>query len=48
MNINFPFHFDGRGHTATTDYIRDMIEQGLMLDLHWSWDFEIHGLSFDV
>ena len=32
MNIDFPFHFDGRGHTATTDtddHIRDMIEQFL-------------------
>jgi uncharacterized protein len=30
MNIDFPFHFDARGHTATTDYadhVRDMIEQ---------------------
>jgi uncharacterized protein len=30
MNIDFPFHFDNRGHTATTgddDHIRDMIEQ---------------------
>ena len=30
MNIDFPFHFDSRGHTATTDYdehIKDMIEQ---------------------
>ena len=30
MNIDFPFHFDGRGHTASTgddDHIRDMIEQ---------------------
>jgi uncharacterized protein len=29
MNIDFPFHFDGRGHTATTDddHIRDMLEQ---------------------
>ena len=30
MNINFPFHFDGRGHTASTsddDHIRQMIEQ---------------------
>ena len=30
MNIDYPFHFDGRGHTATTsddDHIRDMIEQ---------------------
>ena len=32
MNIDFPFHFDGRGKTATTtddDHIRDMIEQFL-------------------
>lgn len=32
MNINFPFHFDRRGGTATTDdndHIRDMIEQFL-------------------
>lgn len=30
MNIDFPFHFDGRGQTASTDdndHIRDMIEQ---------------------
>jgi phage baseplate assembly protein W len=30
MNIDFPFHFDGRGRTAGTDdddHIRDMIEQ---------------------
>jgi phage baseplate assembly protein W len=30
MNIDFPFHFDGRGRTANTDdddHIRDMIEQ---------------------
>src|SRR5262247_2899921 len=30
MNIDFPFHFDGRGRTASTgddDHIRDMIEQ---------------------
>jgi hypothetical protein len=30
MNIDFPFHFDNRGRTATTsddDHIRDMIEQ---------------------
>ena len=30
MNIDFPFHFNSRGHTATTsddDHIRDMIEQ---------------------
>src|SRR5882724_12760913 len=32
MNIDFPFHFDNRGRTATTDdddHIRDMIEQVL-------------------
>ncbi|MGO1500983.1 MAG: GPW/gp25 family protein [Marinobacter sp.] len=32
MNIDFPFHFDRRGRTATTDdndHIRDMIEQFL-------------------
>ena len=32
MNIDFPFHFDSRGGTATTDdddHIRDMIEQFL-------------------
>ena len=32
MNIDFPFHFDGRGRTATTgddDHVRDMIEQFL-------------------
>lgn len=30
MNIDFPFHFDSRGRTATTrddEHIRDMIEQ---------------------
>jgi phage baseplate assembly protein W len=30
MDIDFPFHFDSRGRTATTDsddHIRDMIEQ---------------------
>src|SRR5499427_8888467 len=30
MNIDFPFHFDQRGRTATTgddDHIRDMIEE---------------------
>lgn len=30
MNIDFPFHFDTQGRTATTDeedHIRDMIEQ---------------------
>jgi phage baseplate assembly protein W len=30
MNIDFPFHFDGRGRTAITGYdehVRDMIEQ---------------------
>jgi phage baseplate assembly protein W len=32
MNIDFPFHFDSRGHTAVTgddDHICDMIEQFL-------------------
>lgn len=32
MNIDFPFHIDSRGRTATTgedDHIRDMIEQFL-------------------
>ena len=32
MNIDYPFHFDGRGRTAETgeaDHIRDMIEQFL-------------------
>lgn len=32
MNIDYPFHFDGRGRTATTDdddHICDMIEQFL-------------------
>ncbi len=32
MNIDFPFHFDSRGRTATkddNDHIRDMIEQFL-------------------
>jgi uncharacterized protein len=30
MNIDYPFRFDGRGHTASTDdedHIRNMIEQ---------------------
>jgi phage baseplate assembly protein W len=30
MNIDFPFHFDNRGRTASTDdgdHVRDMIEQ---------------------
>ena len=30
LNIDYPFHFDHRGRTATTDYadhVRDMIEQ---------------------
>jgi uncharacterized protein len=30
MNIDFPFHFDARGRTASTsdeDHVRDMIEQ---------------------
>jgi phage baseplate assembly protein W len=32
MNIDFPFHFDGRGRSAVTDdddHVRDMIEQFL-------------------
>jgi phage baseplate assembly protein W len=32
MQVDFPLHFDGRGHTATTgedDHVRDMIEQFL-------------------
>ena len=32
MNIDYPFHFDGRGRTAATgddEHIRDMIEQFL-------------------
>jgi phage baseplate assembly protein W len=32
MNIDYPFHFDNRGRTASTsddDHIRDMIEQFL-------------------
>ncbi|HEY0063209.1 MAG TPA: GPW/gp25 family protein [Telluria sp.] len=32
MNIDFPFHFDSRGRTASTgeaDHVRDMIEQFL-------------------
>jgi len=36
MDIDFPFHFDSRGRTATTDsddHIRDMIEQ---MNLHQS------------
>ena len=34
MNIDHPFHFDGRGRTATTsddDHIRDLIEQVLFI-----------------
>ena len=30
MNVDYPFHFDGRGRTAATtddDHIRDMLEQ---------------------
>ena len=30
MNIDFPYHFEGRGRTASTDdddHIRDMVEQ---------------------
>ena len=33
MNLDYPYHFDGRGHTALTDdddHIRDMIEQFLL------------------
>jgi len=33
MEIDYPFHFDGRGRTATTDaddHIRDMIEELLL------------------
>ena len=33
MNLDYPFHFDGRGRTATTDddeHIRDMLEQLLL------------------
>ena len=32
MNVDFPYHVDGRGRTATTsyeDHIRDMVEQVL-------------------
>jgi uncharacterized protein len=32
MTLDFPYHFDGRGHTAMTtpdDHIRDLIEQVL-------------------
>jgi phage baseplate assembly protein W len=32
MQIDYPFHFDSRGHTASTqqgDHIRDLIEQVL-------------------
>ncbi|GIV60245.1 GPW/gp25 family protein [Rhodocaloribacter litoris] len=32
MNLDFPFHIDGRGRTATTgddDHVRDLIEQVL-------------------
>jgi phage baseplate assembly protein W len=32
MNVDFPYRFDGRGHTADTDtddHIRDLIEQVL-------------------
>lgn len=35
MNIDYPFHFDGRGRTASTDdddHIRDMIEQFLFTE----------------
>ena len=36
MNIDFPYHFNGRGRTASTDdddHIRDMIEQLLFTNL---------------
>jgi uncharacterized protein len=32
MQVDYPFHFDGRGHTAETgadDHLRDLIEQVL-------------------
>jgi uncharacterized protein len=32
MHVDYPYHFDGRGRTATTtddDHVRDMIEQVL-------------------
>jgi hypothetical protein len=32
MHVDYPYHFDGRGHTATTSadgHVRDMIEQVL-------------------
>ncbi len=35
MNIDFPFHFDSRGRTASTDdsdHIRDMIEQLIFMN----------------
>jgi phage baseplate assembly protein W len=35
IQIDYPFHFDGRGRTASTtyaDHVRDMIEQLLMTD----------------
>ncbi len=35
MNIDYPFHLDGRGRTAATgedDHIRDMIEQFLFTE----------------
>jgi phage baseplate assembly protein W len=36
VNIDYPFHFDGRGQTAGTDdanHIRDMIEQFLFTNV---------------
>jgi len=36
MNIDFPFHFEGRGRTATTsddDHIRNLIEQFLFTNV---------------
>jgi phage baseplate assembly protein W len=35
MDIDYPYHFDGRGRTATTgygDHVRDMVEQLLFTD----------------
>jgi len=35
-DLDFPFHFDGRGRTATTSYgehVRDMIEQLLLTNI---------------
>jgi hypothetical protein len=46
INIDFPFHFDNLGRTATTDYndhIRDMIEQLLFTGV--GCDFAIYYAS---